>query len=57
MFCAYESHVYTHTVSVVDDIKGEIAFLGPLQHFRVFAQGLRDVCFKRIVSCLPEIVS
>ena len=39
----------------VGDVKGEIAFLGPLLHFKGLAQGLCDVCFERIASCLPGI--
>lgn len=55
---AYTVHiraVCTRSISDVGDVKGEIAFLGPLLHFKGFAQGLCDVCFKRIASCLPEI--
>lgn len=47
--------VHTHSVSDVGDVKGEIAFLGPLLHFKGLAQGLCDVCFERIASCLPGI--
>lgn len=47
--------VCPHSVSDVGDVKGEIAFLGPLLHFKGLAQGLCDVCFERIASCLPGI--
>ena len=44
--------VCTHSVSDVGVVKGEIAFLGPLLHFKGLAQGLCDVCFERIAFCL-----
>lgn len=47
--------VRTHSVSDVGDVKGEIAFLGPLLHFKGLAEGLCDVCFEGIASCLPGI--
>lgn len=47
--------VCTHCVGDVGDVKGEIAFLGPLLHFKGLAQGLCDVCFERIASCSPGI--
>lgn len=46
--------VCTHGISDVGDVKREIAFLRPLLHFKGFAQGLCDVCFKRLVLCLPK---
>lgn len=52
---ACKSSVSTHGISDVGDVKREIAFLGPLLHFKGFAQGLCDVCFKRIAFCLPKI--
>lgn len=46
---------HTPSVNDVGDVKGEIAFLGPLLHFKGLAQGVCDVCFERIASCLPGI--
>lgn len=55
--CIWEqcTHTHTHIVSDVGDVKGEIAFLGPLLHFKGLARGLCDVCFARIASCFPGI--
>lgn len=41
----------THSDSDFGDVKGEIAFLGPLLHFKGLAKGLCDVCFQRIAFC------
>lgn len=47
--------VVIYSDSDVNDVKGEIAFLGSLLHFKGLAQGLYDVCFERTDSWFSGI--